>query len=394
MPTFEELDAITLADLRATGATKWNRQDKAIGAFVAEMDYGVARPIKDALHREVERGLFAYLPPRYVDEMQASVAAYVERCQGWRVPAGRIHQMPDVVAAYRAVMEHFSEPGGKIIVPTPAYMPFLSVPPLDGREVIEVPMRADPEGRHFADDLAAIERAFDAGGRLLVLCNPHNPTGRVFRRHELEAIEDVVERKGGRVFSDEIWSPLVFAGHEHISYASIGPVAAGHTMTATAASKAFNLPGLKCAQLITSNETDEAKWRDVGFLPMHGAATLGLAATTAAFDDGQSWLDDVMAYLERNRETLLSFVADRMPHARVTHPEATYVAWLDISAYGIQGDPQTFLLDRAGVMCTAGTDCGQAGAGHVRFVFAMPRPVMLEALERMARALADVPVPA
>lgn len=390
MPTFDELDAITLSDLRATGATKWNREDGAIGAFTAEMDYGVADEIKQAVHREVDEGLFAYLPPRYKREMQQSVAAFLGRRVGWEVDPESIHEMPDVIAVLQAAIEHFGG-DGKVIVPTPAYMPFLFVPPQMGREVIEVPMTSD-DGRHFANDLAAIEAAFDDGGTLLLLCNPHNPTGRVFTLEELQAIEELVDRKGGRVFSDEIWLPLVFDGHKHISYASIGEKAAQHTVTATAASKAFNLPGLKCAQLITSNEADQARWLEVGLLPMHGAANLGLVATAAAFNEGREWFLDVLAYLQRNRDALEEFVAQRMPHVRVSHAEGTYIAWLDLRAYDLEGDLQPFFLEHAGVMCTEGTACGRVGAGHVRFVFAMPHPLMMDALERIARALERVPL--
>ncbi|GAA4814683.1 MalY/PatB family protein [Tomitella cavernea] len=392
MPTFAELDAITLDDLRAAGTTKWVREDGAIGAFVAEMDFGVAPAITAALHREVDRGSFAYLPQRYVTGMQSSVARYLHGACGWDVDPVRVHQMPDVVAAYRAAIRYFSRPGSKVIVPTPAYMPFLSVPPDEGREVIEVPMLRDGGDRHFADDLAAIERAFDDDGGLLVLCNPHNPTGRVFTRDELQAIEELVARKGGRVFSDEIWMPLVFGDHRHIPYASIGSAAAGHSVTATAASKAFNIPGLKCAQLITSNDADEALWQRVGFMPMHGSANLGLVATTAAFDSGAPWLVDVRAYLERNLQALAEFLVERLPHVGFRPPEGTYVAWLDLSAYRLDGPPAEFLLEHAGVACTEGTDCGVAGAGHVRFIFAMPRPVMLDALDRIAKALETVPL--
>lgn len=408
MPSFAQLDAITLEYLRTTGATKWNRADAPIGAFVAEMDYGIATPITETLHREVDRGLFAYLPLEYRERMQASVARYLrDRC-AWEVAPECIHEMPDVVAAYRAAIAHFSEPGSKIIVPTPAYMPFLTVPGLDGREVIEVPMNAGtvagagpdagsavgarPDEYAFGDDLAALERAFDDGGGLLVLCNPHNPTGRVFTEGELRAIEELVDRKGGRVFSDEIWQPLIFSGARHIPYASLGERAAGHTVTAIAASKGFNLPGLKCAQLILSNAADAATWRDIGWLSMHGAANLGLAATAAAFDEGLDWLDDVTAYLERNRDLLVEFVARRMPGAHVTRPEGTYIAWLDFSAWELGAEPAEFFRERAGVLCTDGTACGTDWAGHVRFVFAMPQPVMIDALERMAAALERVGV--
>lgn len=383
----DSFDSITLEQLRESGTTKWNRADGAIGVFMAEMDFGAPHAVTEALHREVDRGDFAYLPPRHRAMLRQATQDYLARRTGWDVPQEHIHEMPDVVAAYQAVISHFTPAGSKIIVPTPSYMPFLSVPPLLGREVIEVPM-VETDG-HFTHDLEAIERAFDDGGHLLVLCNPHNPTGRVFTREELEELAEVVERKGGRVFSDEIWLPIIYPGQRHIPYASIGPVAAGHTVTATAASKGFNIPGLKCAQLITSNQEDLDHWTQVGHFPMHGAANLGLVATAAAYEHGEDWLNGVLPYLLRNRDALLETVRTRMPQARVTTPEGTYVAWLDLRSYGIEGSLQEFFLDRAGVMCTEGTACGAVGAGHVRFVFAMPQPLMLEALERMAVALEE-----
>jgi cystathionine beta-lyase len=383
----EAVNETSIDDLRATGTTKWSRPDGALGVFTAEMDFGVAQPIKDALHREVEKGLFAYLPNHYRDEMQEATANYLRRNFGWNIPKERIHEMPDVVACYQAAIKHFSRPGSKIIVPTPSYMPFLSVPPTEGREVIEVPMGVDEESNRFFNDLQALEDAFDEGGHLLVLCNPHNPTGRVFTREELKAIEELVDRKGGRVFSDEIWMPLVFGGHQHIPYASVGERAASHTVTATAASKGFNLPGLKCAQLIISNDADEEKWSEVGFFMMHGAANLGLVGTAAAYNESEGWLSEAVDYLDQNRKELIAFVNDQLPLARVTDPEGTYVAWIDLSEYELGDDIQDFLLENAGVMCTAGTACGKVGVGHIRFIFAMPRPIMFEALERIASAI-------
>ena len=376
--------------MRRSGGLKWATDEGATGAFVAEMDFGVAPAVTRALHAAVDEGLFAYLPPRYRTGLQRAASGFLERTTGWRVPPERIHEMPDVIACLQAAIEHFCEPGGAVIVPTPAYMPFLFVRPAMGRAVIEVPMIADAVGRPFRHDLAAIERAFDAGGRLLILCNPHNPTGRVFTRAELAALEELVDRRGGRVFSDEIWLPLVYSGHTHVPYASIGPVAAGHTVTATAASKAFNLPGLKCAQLITANDADQASWLDVGMLAMQGAANLGLVATTAAYTEGGPWLADVLAYLERNRDDLERFVAERMPPARVTHAEGTYIAWLDLGASDLPAEVRPLLLEQAAVSCTEGTMCGAVGAGHVRFVFALPHPVMLAALERIAAVLERV----
>lgn len=385
MPTFEELDAITLAELQATGATKWSRGGDQIGAFIAEMDFGIAAPITRRLHREVDRGAFGYLPQDLKAEMQQATAGFLGRRAGWDVDPSDVHEMPDVIAVLQAAMDSFTSPGAKIIVPTPAYMPFLSVPPLRGREVLEVEMEVDADGV-YRYDLAGIEAAFDAGGELLVLCNPHNPTGRVFERAELEEIVSLVDRKGGRVFSDEIWMPLTLSG-SHVPYATLNEVAASHTLTGVAASKAFNLPGLKCAQLVTSNDADREHWLRVGKMSMHGAANLGLAATSAAYTDAEDWLDDIRDYLRRNRDTLAELVGQLLPQARVTTMEGTYIAWLDLRAYGVEGSLRDFLREHAGVECTDGTECGAAWSGFIRLVYATPQPLLVEAITRIADAL-------
>lgn len=389
MPSPAELDAITQDDLLATAATRWSRGGDVIGAFVAEMDFGVAEPITERLHAEVDRGAFGYLPAPLAAELREATAGYLRRRTGWEVGTSDIHEMPDVISVYQAVIDHFLRPEGKIIVPTPAYMPFLEVPELMGREVLEVEMLVEDSGDagvHHRYDLAALEEAFDAGGELLVLCNPHNPTGRVFTREEMEPLIELVDRKGGRVFSDEIWLPLVLQG-EHVPYASLSETAAGHTITAVAASKAFNLPGLKCAQLVTSNEADREHWEAVGHFPMHGAANLGLAATSAAYTQAGEWLGDIIEYLRRNRLELIELVGRLLPRARLTTMEGTYVAWVDLRAYGIEGSLHDHLLELARVDCTDGTACGAAGAGHVRFIYAMPRPLLIEAITRIARVL-------
>lgn len=386
MPCFDQLDAITQEQLVATGATRWTLGEDVIGAFVAEMDFGIAAPITQRLHAEVDRAAFGYLPAALAAELQEATAGFLQRRIGWAVDPSHIHEMPDVISIFQAVMEHFLRPGTKIIVPTPAYMPFLEVAPLMGREVIEVEMLVDETGGHYRYDLAALEAAFDAGGELLVLCNPHNPTGRVFSREEMEPLVELVHRKGGRVFSDEIWAPLVLEGR-HVPYAALSEIAAGHTLTAVAASKAFNLPGLKCAQLITSNDADRERWHEVGHFAMHGAANLGLAATSAAYTEAEDWLEDVLSYLRRNRETLTELIRERLPKARITTMEGTYVAWIDLRDYGIDGPLHDHLLEHARVACTEGTSCGAAWAGHVRFIFAMPRPLLIEAINRIAQVL-------
>lgn len=381
----ESSDAITLESLRKTGATKWADAEPTIGAFVAEMDFGIAPVITGALHDAVARGGFGYMPPGLVGELGVATAAMLKTQYGWSVSASDVRVLPDVIKALEVAIDHLSVPGSKVIVPTPSYMPFLSVPPMHGREVIEVPLGT--ENGRLGYDLEELQRAFDAGGNLVLLCNPYNPVGRVFEREELLAISELVDRNGGRVFADEIWAPLVYPGHTHIPYASISKIAAGHALTAISASKAWNLPGLKCAQAITSNDKDRAIWEKIGHFAGHGASNLGVVANIAAYRSGRPWLEEALGYLDRNRKALGDFVAQELPGVRYSAPEGTYVGWLDFRDTAAADDPAAFFKARAGVGMTQGTACGQVGAGFARFIFGTPLPIMETAIARMGAAL-------
>lgn len=381
-----DFDAVTVEQLRAAGSMKWSTFPGAIGAFVAEMDFGTAPEVTAALHRAVDDALLGYLPQGRVTEMATAYAGWARERYGWVVDPERVRPIPDVLAAFEATIEHFSPPGSPVILPTPAYMPFLTVPGTLGREVIEVPMARD--GDRYVYDLDALDAAFAAGGHVLVLCNPHNPIGRVLEPAELAAVAAVVERHGGRVFADEIHAPLVYRGHRHVPYASLSETTAGHTITATSASKAFNLPGLKCAQIVLSNEADAARWARVGRWVEHRASTPGVVASTAAYTDGGAWLARVVDYLDGNRRRLAELLDEHLPEARYTPPEGTYLAWIDLRALEVGERLSSFFLDRAGVALTDGPACGRAGAGFVRFTFAMPRPVLEQAVRQMGAALA------
>jgi len=380
-----DFDAIDMDSLRRVGGVKWSRFPGTIGAFVAEMDFGVAPAIAEALHKAVDDALFGYLPEALSAAMSAACAEWQRSSYGWDVAAERVHPIADVLKGLEVAIEHYSRPGAPIILPTPAYMPFLTVPRALGREIIEVPLRFE-EGR-YALDLDGLDRAFAAGGGLLILCNPYNPVGRVFERAELEAVCRIVDRHGGRVFSDEIHSPLVYAGAAHIPYASISATAAGHTLTATSASKAWNLPGLKCAQLIIGNDVDAARWEMVGPMASHGASNLGVIANTVAYNAGRGWLEEVLAYNDGNRRELAALLAEHLPKVRYVMPEGTYIAWLDCRGLGLNVSPAEFFREKAGVALTDGASCGAAGQGFVRLIFATPRPILQQAIHQMAAAL-------
>ena len=383
------IDATTIEQLRLTGATKWSADDGKLGAFVAEMDFGIDQKITNALHRAVDDGSFGYMPRGISAELSDATAEFLERRYSWQVPPSDVWAIPDVLMGLELAMEHCSTPGSKIIVPTPSYMPFLTVPPMRGREIIEVPL-AVRDGR-YEFDLDALQRAFDDGGNLLLLCNPYNPVGRVFSRQELIDISDVVERNDGRVFSDEIWAPLVFSGSVHVPYASISPAAAQHTITAMSASKAWNLPGLKCAELVLTSDRDREAWEKVGWFGGHGTSNLGAVANAVAFREGDPWLADLVAYLEHNRDTLLNLLAEEIPGTWMPKPEGTYVGWIDFRNLGTGDTPAEFFTREASVVLTEGSMCGAAGTGFARLIFATPTPVLEQIIRTLGKSLRSVP---
>lgn len=382
------IDGTTIAQLRSTGATKWSADDGTLGAFVAEMDFGIDPMITAALHRVVDAGSFGYMPRGISADLSEATAEFVARRYGWQVAASDVQPIPDVIMGLELAMEHCSAAGSKIIVPTPSYMPFLFVPPMRGREVIEVPL-AVRDGR-YEFDLDALQRAFDDGGNLLLLCNPYNPVGRVFSRDELVAISEVVDRNGGRVFSDEIWAPLVYSGSTHIPYATVSPAAAQHTITAMSASKAWNLPGLKCAQLVLTSDADRETWEKLGPFAGHGTSNLGAIANATAYREGDPWLADLVPYLEQNRDTLLDLLAEEIPGAWMPKPEGTYVGWIDFRAVGLGDRPADFFTREAGVTLTEGSMCGVAGTGFTRLIFATPRPILEQIVRRLGQAVRSV----
>lgn len=379
-------DTPDLVELRATGGLKWSAFPDAIGAFVAEMDFGLAPVIQEALHREIDLGRTGYLPPAAAAALAEATAAWTDERFGWSIDPGRVQPVADVLAALEVTLRGYSDPAKPVIVPTPAYMPFLRIPQLMGREIVEV---ASPvvEGRYELD-LDGIAAAFAAGADTLVLCNPWNPVGRVLTREELVALSEVVDRFGGRVFADEIHAPLVLGQHRHIPYASVSEVAAGHTITALSASKAFNLPGLKCAQLVLSNDADAARYDAVSGLASHGASGLGVAANTVAYRRGGPWLDAVRGYLDGSRRRFGLLLDERLPQIAYRMPEGTYIGWLDARALELGDRPADVVRERAGLVLTDGAACGAAGQGYLRVVLATPQPVLDEIVDRLATAFA------
>ena len=383
----EAIDTTTAAMLRARGSAKWTAPGPGgFGAGVAEMDFGAAPPVLDALAGLSAQANFGYLPPPLGDELAAACSEFQWRRYGWPVDPALIHHVPDVIKAFEIAITHFSRPGSPVILPTPAYMPFLIVPGLLGREIIQVRMRDDGAG-FFTLDLDAISGAFRAGGHLVVFCNPYNPLGRVFTTAEMAQLTDVVDRHGGRVFADEIHGPIVYPGTRHVPYASTSAAAAAHTLTATSASKAWNLPGLKCAQVILTNEPDRQRWEEMGFFAAHGASNPGVVANIAAYRHGEAWLDEVLAYLDDGRRLLADLLGRHLPQVRHRPPDGTYLAWLDCTGLDLSCSPGQLVTERGHVTVVDGPRFGAGGAGSFRLNFATPHPVLAEMVEHIAAVL-------
>ncbi|TKS54813.1 aminotransferase class I/II-fold pyridoxal phosphate-dependent enzyme [Luteimonas yindakuii] len=377
------IDALTHDQLRASGGLKWNAFPDCIGAFVAEMDFGIAPPIDDALHAAIADGRIGYLSTPLTDALAEACAGWHAGQYDWAVDPAHIHPLPDVLTGLELALQHLLPAGAAVVLPTPNYMPFLPLLRLLGHRVIEVPMLDMNGNWRFDED--GLDDAFAQGGKLLILCNPHNPLGRVYTRDELERLSAIVARHDARVFSDEIHGPLVFAPHRHVPYASLGAQAAAQAITATSASKGWNLAGLKCAQLILTNHDDQARWRAMEPFGGHATSTLGVIANTVAYRDGGAWLSEALAYIAGNRALLGQHVRERMPGIACREPEGTYLAWLDCRDLG--PGPHAPRFRTGGVALTDGADCGRGGEGFVRMNFAMPRPLLEEALARMTRAV-------
>ena len=381
------IDSTTVATLRARGSFKWTAPGPdGLGAAVAEMDFGAAPPILDALAGLSATANFGYLPPPLADELAAACAEFMARRYGWQTDPADIHPIPDVIKGLELAITHFSRPGSPVILPTPAYMPFLIVPKFLDREIIQVPMLDDGTG-FFTFDLDGIDAAFRAGGQLLIFCNPYNPLGRVFRADEMTQLTSVVDRHGGRVFADEIHAPLVYPGQRHIPYAATSETAAGHTLTATSASKAWNLPGLKCAQVVLTNDADRKRWADLGVFASHGASNPGVVANIAAFRHGEAWLDEVIGYLDDSRRLLADLVRRQLPGVRYRPPDGTYLAWLNCAALDLPQSPGELITERARITVVDGPAFGTGGAGAFRFNFATPQPILSEMVGQIAAVL-------
>jgi bifunctional pyridoxal-dependent enzyme with beta-cystathionase and maltose regulon repressor activities len=377
-----DIDALTADRLRARGSLKWTMPPAgSIGSFVAEMDFPLAAPIRTALDAALDDGATGYLSPAHIDRVTHACAAFQSARHGWPVDPADVHPMSGVVHILEFLLRNLLPPGTPLVLPTPTYMPFLTLPVALGVDLRLVTMHPD-NGRYTMDleELRVVmgEQVPDTGA-LLVLINPHNPTGRVFTEAELRALASIVEECGATVFADEIHAPLVYPGHRHVPYASLSAATAAHTLTAVSASKGWNLPGLNCAQLILSSDAHRERWARESYWAAVGTSPLGAYASEAAYRHGIPHLDATLAYLNTSRQLFADELAAALPGAAFTPPEGTYLGWVDLRTVA---DP-VLVADRCQVIGTDGMECG--APGFLRLNLATTHALVAETARRLGR---------
>ena len=352
--------------------------------WVADMDFASPEPVIRALRERVEHGLFGYCtePP----ELRPVILERLQRLYGWEVSPDAISYTPGVASGFNLACRAVTSPGDGMLVQTPLYYPILWIPDRHNLVLNDMELTRRPDGQ-YEIDFDAFEQAITERTRVFVLCNPHNPLGRVFRRDELERMAEICLRHKVVICSDEVHCDILFRGSRHTPTASLAPEIAERTITLMAPSKTFNLPGLRCGLAIIPNEELRQAFETArsGLVP--GPNVMGYTAALAAYRNCQPWLDQLLPYLEANRDFLFEYVNARLPGINMARPEATYLAWLDCRQADIPGNPHEFFLEKARVALNDGTLFGRGGEGFVRLNFACPRSTLEEALKRMKNAL-------
>lgn len=371
--------------LRRRGSAKWTAYGPhVLPAWIAEMDFPLAEPIVKALGEGLRLGATGYPPADAATGLPEALTDWLARRYRLQIEPDAVRIVPDILRGMLVSLDTFSTPGSPVVVMTPSYPPFFEVVRASGRQVVEVPM--DDDGGRPVPDFDRLDAELGAGAGTVILCNPHNPLGRVFTAEELTALCRLVETHHARVIADEVHAPLVYEPGSFVPYASISEEARAHSVTLTSASKGWNVPGLKCAEVLLTATADRRAWDRVSTVRTHGASLPGILANVVAFRNGEEWLSGALAYLAASRQFLEEWRTVDAPEIAWYPPEGTYLAWLDFGRTDLS-DPAGFLLERAKVAVNPGATFGRGTERCARLNFATPRPILERVLERIATAL-------
>ncbi len=374
-------------ELRARRGAKWNRYPKdVIPAWVADMDFKIAEPVQAAINKLIyEEQDHGYGFRQGADALPGAFAHRVKERFNWDINPDLVLNMTGTVQGLYTSLLGLSEPGDGAIIQTPIYPPFLMTVEKTGRRMIENPMRDTGEGWEL--DIEGLRKAAaDSGAKVMMFCNPHNPTGHVFTRDELQTIGDIAIEHDLIIISDEVHCDLIYSGHKHIPIATISPEIAARTVTLMAASKGFNLAAHRCSLIYFGSQELRDRYRKtIPDYVVGSTSVVGIDATVAAWHHGQPWLDAVLKVLESNRDHVTEFIAQQMPGVHYYAPQGTYLAWLNCDKLNLPGESAYhFFLEQAKVGLNEGETFGRLGKNCVRLNFATSREVLDMALDRMA----------
>jgi cysteine-S-conjugate beta-lyase len=364
---------------------KWKQYPPdVLPLWVADMDFKSPEAVIEALKQRIDHGVFGYPIPS--PGLTEAVVEWMAKRHGWSIFPHQLTFVPGVISAFNLVTQTFVG-NGKILVQTPAYPPFLHV--AENAAVSQISNQLIVGEQHYEIDFDAFEAQAAAGASVFMLCNPQNPTGRVFTRLELERLAEICLRHNILICSDEIHSDLIYSGQRHIPIASLAPEVAARTITLVAPSKTFNVAGLKTAIAIVPS-TEMLKQLTLSRRGLLGSPNLlGQVAGEAAYHHGEAWLEALLVYLENNRDYLINFITQNLPGIQCFSPQGTYLAWLDCRLLNLPDSPYQFFLKEAKVGLNDGKEFSGNSEGFVRINFGCPLSILKEALNRMQTALLE-----
>lgn len=374
-----------IVNRRSTNSVKWDeaKEEGVIPMWVADMDFKAAPCILEALKKRVDHGVFGYtiVPDSYYE----SIISWFERRHQWHIERDWIIYTSGVVPAISAIIKALTEPGDKVLVQTPVYNCFFSSIRNNGCTTAENAVVR--KGNSYEIDFDNFERqAADENTKVFLLCNPHNPAGRVWTPEELSRMNDICLRHGVKVIADEIHCELVMPGHEFTPFAAVSKACQDNCITTNSPTKSFNIAGLQIANIITNNAEDRQKIdRAININEVCDVNPFGVIALQAAYNEGEDWIDQLNVYLWENYQALKTFFKDNLPQLEVINLEGTYLVWVNVRATGMTGNELTDKLLKEGkVFVNRGTMYGKTtGEDYIRINIAMPRSLMLEGLKRM-----------
>ncbi len=379
-------DGLTFDELKQRPLLKWRHyDDDVLAMWVADMDFPVASAVREGIHTWADSALYGYPEWTGLPGVREALVEHLDRTTGWKVTPDQVWLLPGVVPGLFGAVKAFSSQGDGILASTPLYPPFRMATENQGRLFQSVDLAQDDTGRYHFDPAAA-EAAVTPATRLLMLCHPHNPTGRSFERDELEAMADLVNRHRLFAVSDELHADLTYDGR-HTPFASVNKEAAARTVTLVGPTKAFNLAGLKIGFAVAENPEVLDRFKQAMAFVSMPPPSPSQAGARAAYQHGGEWFASTLDYLKGNRDLIDRFVRERLPDVRLHAPEATYLAWLDFRKTALADDPAGMLLEHGRLGLNDGTSFGPAGQGFARLNFATARPLVQEALERIEGVL-------